>query len=177
MKNQKLIEACKKNDYKAQMEVYQLYKNMLFNTSLRIVKNEYDAQDIVHDAFIKAFQGVSKLGGDINLGGWLKRITINSSLDFLKKRNKTIWMEDSFVLEEESNEGDFETEELQIKEVKEAIKALKDKYRIIVVLYLIENYSHKEIAQELGLKESTVRNQYIRGKAQIVNQIKKTQLL
>ena len=70
------------------MKVYQLYKDMLYNSSFRIIKNEHDAQDMVHDAFIKAFQNISKLKNDLNLGAWLKRIVINCSLDFIKRSKK-----------------------------------------------------------------------------------------
>ncbi|AXT21007.1 sigma-70 family RNA polymerase sigma factor [Flavobacteriaceae bacterium] len=147
------------------MQVYQLYKDMLYNTSFRIIKNEYDAQDTVHDAFIKAFQNISKLENDLNLGAWLKRIVINCSLDFLRQKKKLGWLQsvdESYEYEEEPVESVDIT--LKVKEVKLAINALKDKYRVILVLYLIEEYTHKEIAEQLGLKESTVRNQYVRGK-------------
>ena len=147
------------------MQVYQMYKDMLYNVSFRIVKNEYDAQDAVHDAFIKAFQNISKLENDINLGPWLKRIVVNCALDFLRKRKKLNWLHDANHLPEAEEEQDvYEEKSLKFEDIKKAIDDLKDKYRIIIVLYLIEDYSHKEIAQQLGLKESTVRNQYVRGK-------------
>jgi RNA polymerase sigma-70 factor (ECF subfamily) len=172
-----LIKACKQNNLKAQMQVYQLYKDMLYNTSFRIVKNPHDAQDAVHDAFIKAFQNISKLEKELNLGAWLKRIVINCSLDFLKKKKKLSWLQDvTETLEEEEDMNAYEDISFKIEEVKKALNELKEKYRIIIVLYLIEDYSHKEIAQQLGLKESTVRNQYIRGKRllqqQLLNKVK-----
>ncbi|AXG68159.1 ECF RNA polymerase sigma factor SigW [Kordia sp. SMS9] len=147
------------------MQVYQQYKNMLYNTSFRIVKNQHDAQDVVHDAFMKAFQNISKLEKDLNLGAWLKRIVINCSLDFLRKKKKLGWLQDvTEFLEEEEDTNAYEDISFQIEEVKKALNGLKEKYRIIIVLYLIEDYSHKEIAQQLGVNESTVRNQYRRGK-------------
>ena len=149
------------------MQVYLLYKDMLFNVSLRIIKNKQDAQDIVHDSFIKAFQNISKVENELNLGAWLKRIAVNCSLDFLRSKKKLGWLEDTSALQkdEEGEEAElFENVTLTIADVKEAIINLKDKYRIIVVLYLLEDYTHKEIAVQLGLNESTVRNQYKRGK-------------
>lgn len=165
MEHPELIKACKKNNLKAQKKVYQLYKDMLYNTSFRIIKNEYDAQDAVHDAFIKAFQNISKLENDLNLGAWLKRIVINCSLDFLRQKKKLGWLQnvdESHISEQETEV--FEEVSLKIEDVKQAIHQLKEKYRIILLLYLIENYKHREIAEQLSLKESTVRNQYIRGK-------------
>ena len=175
MEYQELIKACKKNSYKAQMEVYHLCKDMLYGTSLRIVKNTHDAQDIVHDAFIKGFQGIQKLEEDANLKAWLKRITINCSLDFLRSKKKVSWLEDNGALYQDEihteDEELLETQQLSVALVKKAIDGLKDKYRVIVVLYLIENYSHKEIAEILHLNESTVRNQYKRGKDQLKKQL------
>jgi len=169
-----VIKACKQNDLKAQMQVYLLYKDMLYNASFRIVKNQQDAQDAVHDAFIKAFQNISKLEKELNLGAWLKRIVINCSLDFLKKKKKLGWLQDATeFLEEEEDTNVYEDISFKIEEVKKALNGLKDKYRIIIVLYLIEDYSHKEIAQQLGLKESTVRNQYVRGKRLLKQQLQK----
>lgn len=177
MNQPELIKACKQHNLKAQMQMYQLYKDMLYNTSLRIIKNQHDAQDVVHDAFIKAFQNISKLEKELNLGAWLKRIVINCSFDFLKKKKKLGWLQDvTEFLEEEEDTNAYEDISFKVEEVKKAINALKEKYRIIVVLYLIEDYSHKEIAQQLGLKESTVRNQYVRGKRllqeQLLNKVK-----
>ncbi len=160
------------------MQVYQMYKDMLYNVSLRIIKNEYDAQDAVHDAFIKAFQNIAKLENDLNLGPWLKRIVVNCSLDFLRQKKKLGWLEDSSTLAETNEEPDvYEEKSLKFEDVKKAIDGLKDKYRIIIVLYLIEDYSHKEIAQQLGLKESTVRNQYIRGKRLLKQQLQNSVVL
>ncbi len=155
------------------MQVYLNYKDMLYNVSFRIVKSKQDAQDTVHDAFIKAFQHIDTLENNRTLGPWLKRIVINCSLDFLRKKKKLNWLQESVELpevEEEDTET-FEETSLKVSAIKKAINSLKDKYRIIIVLYLIEDYSHREIAEQLGLKESTVRNQYIRGKRLLMEQL------
>lgn len=172
MEHPELIKACQKNNLKAQKQVYLMYKDMLYNVSLRIIKDQTDAQDVVHDAFIKAFQNISKLENDLNLGPWLKRIVINCSLDFLRQRKKLGWLQESYEFSETEEDIDtYEDISFKVEEVKKAIDTLKDKYRIIIVLYLIEDYSHKEIAAQLGLKESTVRNQYVRGKRLLKKQL------
>ncbi|WP_299114775.1 RNA polymerase sigma factor [uncultured Winogradskyella sp.] len=172
MEHPELIKACQNNNLKAQMQVYLMYKDMLYNVSYRIIKNTQDAQDTVHDAFIKAFQNISKLESDLNLGPWLKRIVINCSLDFLRQKKKLGWLQESYELPETEEDIDtYEDITFKVEEVKKAINTLKDKYRIIIVLYLIEDYSHREIAEQLGLKESTVRNQYVRGKRLLKQQL------
>ena len=179
MEQSELIEACKNNNVKAQMQVYRMYKDMLYNVSFRIVKSQQDAQDTVHDAFIKAFQNISKLEDHHHLGPWLKRIVINCSLDFLRKKKKLDGLQDSVAIQEEEEEDTdtFEETSLKVAAIKKAIHALKDKYRIILVLYLIEDYSHREIAEQLDLNESTVRNQYRRGKRLLIQQLQKNVVL
>ena len=171
MKDKNLIEACKQNSYKAQMQVYNNYKQMLYNASWRIFKNRQDAEDAVQDAFIKGFQKIHQLKEDANLGAWLKRITINRSLDVIRKRTH-IWVDDVVIVDTEVEEPFTEDDSISIGFIKKCIDSLDDKYRIILILYLIEDYTHREISEQLNLKESTVRNQYRRGKVQLLQLIK-----
>lgn len=155
------------------MQIYKLHKDMLYNASYRILRNSEDAQDTVHDAFIKGFKSMSRLDDEVNLGAWLRRIVVNCSLDFLKKNKRLVRWDVSMEIPDEDDETDvLEEVAFKVEEVKRAINGLSDKYRITLVLYLIENYTHKEIAKQLGLKESTVRNQYRRGKLQLQKELK-----
>ena len=154
------------------MQIYNLYKNMLYNASWRIFKNKQDAEDAVHDSFIKGFQKIHQIADDTNLGGWLKRIAINHSLDILRKR-KRIWIDDIEIKDEEVEELFDEENNTSIEFIKECIDNLDEKYRIILILYLIEDYNHREISEMLQLKESTVRNQFRRGKVKLLKLIQK----
>jgi RNA polymerase sigma factor (sigma-70 family) len=79
--NQKeIIQQCKENKYSAQLEVYNSYKNMLYSSCVRILKSREDAEDIVHDAFIKGFQKIHQVSDEVNLGAWFRRIAVNISL-------------------------------------------------------------------------------------------------
>lgn len=167
-----LIQKCKKNDYSAQLEVYNRYKNMMFNASLRIVRNRHDAEDIVQDSFIKGFEKMSQLKTDVNLGAWLKRIVMNTSLDSIRKRKKETWLEETLIEERLHEEVEIDSK-VTIQLIKDCLEALKEKYRIILVLYMIEDYNHREISELLGIKESTVRNQYRRGKNILLEMIQK----
>lgn len=173
MKELDLIKELKKNSYSAQMQVYNLYKNSLYNTSLRFFKNREDAEDAVQDAFIKGFQKVSQLEDNANLGAWLRKIVINHSLDIIRKR-KYVWVDDIETMAIEEEEDDFnENENISIDFIKECMDTLDEKYRVILILYMIEDYNHREISELLQLKESTVRNQYIRGKSKLLKLIQK----
>ncbi len=174
MNTKQLIQNCKKNDYSAQMEIYHNYKNMMFCSAVRIVKSREEAEDIVQDSFIKGFEKIHQLKDDANLGAWLKRIVINKALDTVRERKNIVFVDETFVLEtEQANSIDEVPSEISVDFIKECIYKLKEKYRIILILYMIEDYNHREISAILKLKESTVRNQYKRGKDQLLKMIQK----
>ena len=167
-----LIQKCKKNEYAAQMQVYHLYKHHMYNSSYRIVRNREDAEDIVQESFIKAFEKIHQVKDDLKLGGWLRRIVVNASLDVVRKKKHQLEWNDLRIVEEEVEEEIDDCSDISIDFIKESIYHLKEKYQIILILYLIEDYTHKEISELLQLKESTVRNQYRRGKQQLVGRLK-----
>lgn len=149
---------------------------MMLNTSYRIVQNREDAEDIMQEAFLKAFQKMHQLKDSVSLGGWLKRIAVNMSLDKVRKKKKELWIEE--VTKDVSSEAEEELEiapSMSVDDIKKAINRLKEKYRIVLILYLLEGYNQREIAAMLELKESTVRNQYSRGKRNLVLELNKHQ--
>ena len=146
---------------------------MMFGAALRILKSREEAEDVVQDCFIKGFQKMYQLKEDANLGAWLKRIVVNKSLDVIRNNKKIIWVEETLILEKETEEEDEIEDNISIDFIKNCINKLKEKYSIILTLYLIENYNHREIGELLNIKESTVRNQYKRGKEQLLKLIKK----
>ena len=168
----KLIQQCKANDYQGQMEVFHAYKDLLYSAAIRIVKRPSLAQDVVQEAFIKGFQRINDLDDTSNLGAWLYRIASNMAIDALRKEQRFDWQENETTIHlgEETEE---ESEEMPVGLLKQALDELKESYRIVVVLYAIEGYSHKEIAQQLDIKESTVRNQYRRAKMALKKAIEK----
>lgn len=146
----------------------------MFGSAVRILKSREEAEDIVQDSFVKGFQKIHQLKEDANLGAWLKRIVINNSLDVVKYKKKIVWVDETLILETEKSEITDEVKnDVSIDFIKECINNLKEKYRIILVLYMIEDYSHREISEMLKIKESTIRNQYKRGKDQLLEMIKR----
>ncbi|MFY0631333.1 MAG: RNA polymerase sigma factor [Flavobacteriaceae bacterium] len=147
---------------------------MMFNASLRIVRNKHDAEDIVQESFMKGFGKIGDLKEEVNLGAWLKRIVINASLDTVRKRKKESWIEEGAIVEAEVEEVELENDSnATIQMIKECMEELKEKYRVILILYMIEDYNHREISELLNIKESTVRNQYRRGKNMLLEMIQK----
>ena len=177
MNTNQLIKQCKQNNYKAQIEVYNAYKNMMLGAALRILKNREEAEDIVQDCFIKAFEKIHHLKEDANLGGWLKRIVINKSLDIARSKYNFIITDELEILENEPEDVEDEISiSTTVIDIKNCIYKLKDKYSTVLSLYLIEDYNHREIGELLNIKESTVRNQFRRGKQQLLKLIKNKEI-
>jgi len=169
--HQDLIDGCKNGDQKAQFQIYKLYYKAMFNTSLRIVSDTMEAEDIMQEAFLSAFEKIETYSGTVSFGAWLKKIVINRSLDVVS-RQKAIFedIDTHYELQEDTND----TPELQEKmnEVKSAINNLPDGYRIILSLYLLEGYDHDEIAEILNISSSTSRSQLSRAKQKLLNELK-----
>jgi len=174
--HQDLLDGCKTGDQKAQFKIYKLYYKAMYNTSLRIVNDTMEAEDIMQEAFLSAFEKIDTYSGTVSFGAWLKRIVINRSLDALSRR-KAIFedIELHVGIRDESSEDIVRKEELDIKveEVKEAINGLPDGYRIILSLYLLEGYDHDEIAEILEISSSTSRSQLSRAKQKLISEMKK----
>ncbi len=172
--HQNLIDGCKTGDQKAQFQIYKLYYKAMYNTSLRIVSDTMEAEDIMQEAFLSAFEKINTYSGTVSFGAWLKKIVINRSLDALN-RQKAIFEdidthhELKYVPEEKDNDRD---DNLKIEGVREAIKGLPDGYRIILSLYLLEGYDHDEISEILNISSSTSRSQLSRAKQKLLNEMK-----
>ena len=172
MNEKELIQRCKNNEYNAQMKVYHMYKHQMYNSSVRILRSREDSEDIVQESFIKAFEKIHQVKDDVKLGAWLRRIVVNASLDAVRKRKYQFEWNDLTIVEERVQEEVEDYDEISIETIREGINQLKEKYRVILILYLIEDYTHKEISDMLSLNESTVRNQYRRGKQQLLEVLK-----
>ena len=147
------------------MQLYKLYYKAMYNMSLRIVKDQMEAEDIMQDSFLTAFQKISMYKGDATFGAWLKRIVINNSIDSVKKKdvlNFTEEITDRMDVAVEPEQGG--NQDFNVQQIHKAIDQLPNGYRVIVSLYLLEGYDHEEISQILDITSSTSRSQYNRGK-------------
>ena len=173
--HQDLIDGCKTGDQKAQFQIYKLYYKAMFNTSLRIVNDTMEAEDIMQESFLSAFEKIETYSGTVSFGAWLKKIVINRSLDTLNKKKAIFEDIDVHVgIRDNSSEEIAQKEELdvRIEEVKDAINRLPDGYRIILSLYLLEGYDHDEIAEILAINSSTSRSQLSRAKQKLIGELK-----
>lgn len=174
--HQDLIDGCKTGDQKAQFQIYKLYYKAMYNTSLRIVSDTMEAEDIMQESFLSAFEKIDTYSGTVSFGAWLKKIVVNRSLDALSRRKAIFEDIDSHIgIRDESGDDTSRNEEIDVKveEVKAAIERLPDGYRIILSLYLLEGYDHDEIAEILSINSSTSRSQLSRAKQKLIGELKR----
>lgn len=142
----------------------------MLTVALRFVGDTMEAEDIVQEAFIRAFSKLDQYKAEVSFGAWLKRIVVNRCIDVLKsKRQRLIELEENHLNVVDS---DYETEwlvedDITIDAVKIAIEQLTEKYRYVVMLYLIEGYDHQEISEILNISEVASRTQLSRGKQKL----------
>ncbi|GAB5564443.1 MAG: hypothetical protein Wins2KO_15060 [Winogradskyella sp.] len=157
------------------MQLYRQYCDGMLIVAKRFIADTMEAEDVVQEAFIKAFSKLEQYKGEVTFGAWLKRIVINKCIDVLKyKRQRSIELEEHHL---NVVDADYESEwlvddEITINEVKAAIEELPEKYKYVVMLYLIEGYDHKEISEILNISEVASRTQLSRGKQKLQTTLK-----
>src|SRR5690606_16975828 len=159
---EELIKQCVKKDRKAQNELFRRYKDTLFLTSLKYCRNEADAEDNLHDAFITIFQKIKTYQNTGTFEGWMKRITIFKAIDKYKKRKKPFFELNEEVTEE-TVEMDEETD-LPLDDLLKFIQELPDQYRLVFNLYQMDGFSHKEVSKILTISENTSKSNLHRAK-------------
>jgi RNA polymerase sigma factor (sigma-70 family) len=169
-----IIEQCKQNDRSAQLKLYNQYCDGMFVVAMRFVKHTMEAEDIVQEAFISAFAKLNQYKAEVTFGAWLKRIVINKSIDCLKSKKQHLQELEEVHLKVVDNNTQNEwlvDDTITLDEIKLAIQKLPDKYRYVVMLYLVEGYDHQEISEILNITEVASRTQLSRGKSKLKEQL------
>lgn len=161
-----IIEKCRRGDREAHYQLYRLYSRSMYNVGYRIVNNEEEAEDVLQEAFISAFRSLNHYRGDATFGSWLKRIVVNKAINVLKRRKAERLPEDDRFDVPEREEA-VEEFQFTVDQVRNAIAKLPDGYRSVLSLYLLEGYDHSEIAEILGISESTSKSQFNRSKKKL----------
>lgn len=163
-----LIDRCRKGDRIAYQRLYKLYSRSMYNVGYRIVNDSDEAEDVLQEAFISAFNNLESYRGDSSFGAWLKRIVINKAINQVNKRKLDRLPEDDrWDVMEEAEVDVFEGFPFTVESVREAIERLPDGYRSVLSLYLLEGYDHGEIAEILKITESTSKSQFNRAKKKL----------
>jgi RNA polymerase sigma-70 factor (ECF subfamily) len=170
-----LIKACVKRDRKAQKELYQRYSPMLFAVIKRYIKNDYDAEDVLIDTFMKIYENINKFKKEGSFEAWIRKIAVRESLMFLR-RNKVfkLFIEaDNLIIPDKINIGD----ELNLQDLLKVLDMLPIGYRTVFNLYVIEGYKHKEIAEQLNISINTSKSQLRLAKERMQKLIKEQNIV
>lgn len=170
-----IIEQCKQNNRKAQMQLYNQYCNGMYIVAKRFLKDANDAEDVVQEAFIKAFTKLHQYKAEVTFGAWLKRIVVNKSIDLLKsKKQQLVELNEVHlkVVDIDDNDKWLVDDTITVNDVKQAIHQLPEKYEYVVMLYLIEGYDHQEISEILNITQVASRTQLSRGKVKLQELLK-----
>lgn len=156
MTDEHILNGCRKNDRNSQRLLYERYYESLSFTCYRYLRNQELVEDVVHEGFMKIFKNINKYNGSGSLEGWMKRVMVNTCLDYLRKENR---QPRQVELEEA---GSFEVDEdlvaqLQANYILEVVGQLPPILRTVFNLNVVEGYPHKEIAKLIKVKESTSR--------------------
>ncbi|MBC3759430.1 RNA polymerase sigma factor [Hyunsoonleella sp. SJ7] len=163
-----IIEQCKQNNRKAQLQLYNQYCNGMYIVAKRFLKDAHEAEDVVQEAFIKAFSKLHQYKAEVTFGAWLKRIVINKSIDVLKsKKQQLVELEEVHLKVVDTDDKWLVDDAITVNDVKRAIDQLPEKYQYVLMLYLIEGYDHQEISEILNISQVASRTQLSRGKVKL----------
>jgi RNA polymerase sigma factor (sigma-70 family) len=167
--HKEIIELSKSGNSKAQYQLYKLYARAMYNICYRIMNSKEEAEDMLQESFTEAFLKLDTFRYESAFGVWLKRIVINKCINSLKRKKAELVLTDNLPDNNGINEGEDipDTISLKVRDVQNAMDKLPQGYRVIFSLYLLEGYDHSEIAQILGVSESTSKSQYSRAKQKI----------
>jgi RNA polymerase sigma-70 factor (ECF subfamily) len=168
-----LVYKCLQNDRKAQAELYELFAGKMFAVCMRYASDYDTASDILQDGFVKVFNALSKFGFDGSVEGWIRRIMVNTAIDYFRKASKLhmlVGMEEVEVVDSDSTHF---LSQLAVDDILALIQKLPPGYRTVLNMYVLEDYSHKEIAQMLEISEGTSKSQLARAKALLASQLQK----
>lgn len=177
MSEHRLILACKQGKLWARKEVYEQYAPAMMALCRRYIPDAEDAKDVLQEGFLKIFTEIGQYSGRGSFGGWIRRIFVNTSLDYMRKRNRLKQKELLTDLEigHYENMSDPDMADITADDLMHCISELPDAHRTVFNLFAVEGFSHREIATLLNIPESTSRSLFFRARQSL--QKKVTQLM
>jgi RNA polymerase sigma factor (sigma-70 family) len=173
MNQSQLLNECLKGKAYAQRELYTLFARPMLGLCYRYTKSMADAEDVLQDGFIKVFKNLHQFNGSGELGAWIRRIMVNSAINYLKKESR--YQYDLSFPDQSLHPVSDENPDLMLnaKELADLVRQLPTGYQTVFNLYAVEGYSHGEIANILGIHEGTSKSQYARARALLISWITK----
>lgn len=165
-----LLEGCKKGERKAQESLYKTMASRMMGVCMRYAKDTYEAEDILQMGFIKVFQKVSEFRGDGSFEGWIRRIMVNTAIETYRKNLRSLNVVDIDEVYDQP-QSTFDMSGLELKDLLKLVQQLSNGYRMVFNMYVIEGYSHREIAEQLGITEGASKSQLSRARTILKDKI------
>jgi RNA polymerase sigma factor (sigma-70 family) len=167
-----LLEGCRRGDRKMQQELYNRFAPKMYGVCLRYASNAEEAEDILQEGFIKIFNKIGSYRGEGSFEGWIRRIFVNTAIEHFRKKT---YMQPITETEENTVEGKYLSvlDSLAEKDIVQLVQQLSPGYRTVFNMYVVEGYTHKQIADMLGISEGTSKSQLSRAKL-ILQELVKT---
>jgi RNA polymerase sigma-70 factor (ECF subfamily) len=168
-----LVKECVIGNPRAQRALFDKFASKMLGVCIRYAKDTEQAEDILQDGFVKVFSKLKDFKNEGSLEGWIRRVMVNTALDQIRKNGKMLGdvSTDDVAYKLEDNDPIVET--LMAEDLMKMIKAMPDGYKVVFNMFAIEGYSHAEIADTLGITESTSKSQYSRARAYLRERIEK----
>lgn len=170
-----IVDGCKKADRRAQEQLFRQYYGKLMGVCLRYIHDQDSAQEVVQEAFIKIFERIDGYDSTGSFEGWMKRIVANAAIDSYRKHKKDAILSDNdndFKVQPDEQEDEWDFVELKAQYALEAINQLSPAYKNVFNLYVFEEYTHKEIAELLGISEGTSKSNLAKARMNLQHYLK-----
>ena len=158
-----LIEGCLQGNRKMQHELYKRFAPKMYGVCLRYASNSEEAEDILQEGFIKVFNKIGSFRREGSFEGWIKRIFVNTAIEQFRKK---VYLQPITEVEEDTVEGKYLSvlDRLSEKDIIQLVQQLSPGYRTVFNMYVVEGYTHRQIAELLGISEGTSKSQLSRAK-------------
>jgi RNA polymerase sigma-70 factor (ECF subfamily) len=172
----KIIDDCKEGHRDAQQKLYEHFASRMFAVCLRYAKNRADAEDYLQEGFLKVFAKIHQFNHAGSFEGWMRRVIVTTILEDLRKKSKIHFVKEDEILDltedNPAEENDTPNTQPSLNEILSWIKKLPDRYQIVFNLYVLEDFSHNEIAKELGISVGTSKSNLSRARQWLQKHIK-----
>lgn len=162
-----LLEDCLKGKRGAQRKLYEHFAPLMMAVCYRYTKSRYEAEDVLQEGFTKVFNNLNQFKGEGEIGAWIRRIMVNTALNYLRKHKKYQYDVDVETVPERMSSDENPVTSLQAKQLVNIIQRLPTGYQTVFNLHAVEGYSHVEIGEMLGIDAGTSRSQYLRARAML----------
>jgi RNA polymerase sigma-70 factor (ECF subfamily) len=166
-----LVIECVKGNPRAQRMLFDRFSSKMLGVCLRYAKDSEQADDILQDGFVKVFTKLKDFKNEGSLEGWIRRVMVNTALDQIRKNGKTLGGVSVDDVQYKIENNDHIAEQLMAEDLLKLINSMPDGYKVVFNMFAIEGYTHNEIADTLGISESTSKSQYSRARAYLRERI------